>query len=91
MLHNIIDSTKPDAIMATETCLDPPRTDNQISPNYHLWHNYRNSGIDVGRNDTTPQPSTYDCSQEPLSPFIRSLSGINLQTLREMTGCLGVC
>jgi len=37
-IKNIIDSTKPEVIMVTETCLDPSITDKQIfPPNHSLW------------------------------------------------------
>jgi len=48
-IENIIDSTKPDIIMATETWLDPTITDNQVfPPNYRLWRNDRKSGTGGG-------------------------------------------
>ena len=44
-VENIIDSTKPDVILATETWLDPTITDNQVFPdNYTLWRNGRKCG-----------------------------------------------
>ena len=48
-IENLIDSTKPDIIIATEKWLDPSITDNQVFPdNFKLWRNDRKTGTGVG-------------------------------------------
>jgi hypothetical protein len=48
-IENLIESTKPDIIIATETWLDPSITDNQVFPdNFKLWRNDRKTGTGGG-------------------------------------------
>jgi len=85
MLHNIIDSTKPDVIMATET-FNQTITDNRISPTYNLSRNDRNSGIEASWEEMTPRlnlaPTTVHKSRcrRLFCLYHESI----LQTLREM-------
>jgi len=48
-IENILECTKPDIVIATETWLDPSITDNQIFPsNYRLWRKDRQNSSGGG-------------------------------------------
>ena len=63
-VKNLVESTKPDFVLRTETWIDPSITDNQIfPPNYNIYRNDRNiqgGGVLIAINSdhlSTPVPA----------------------------------